>query len=145
MKVIRRLMVGSPIVEISSAGSDEWERITCCDTENYKRLVVKITGQQFSGGGDSAVNGIWARILNAVLPILWPSTIITTQVIKELDKNLMAHLGIKYHDVMGKLVEMHHWHSVVTALSESIDQCLGRSAIRINFKIHSYFLLWKNE
>lgn len=108
----RPSLVGSPVVEIDSAGSGKWKRINNRDTENYKILVVKITGTQFTGGGGSANNGIWGRTLNAVLPILWLSANITTQHIQELGKQLMAHLDIIDYDVMRKLVEMEHWHNM---------------------------------
>ena len=75
--------------------------------------MVKITGQQFTDGGNSADKGIWGRTLNEALSILWPSTVITTRNIKDLGKNLMALLlGIGDHNVMGKLLEMRHWHSM---------------------------------
>ena len=101
-----RTMSGSPIVEIGSAGSGEWQRINDRDVVYYKKLVVKITGQQFTDGGNSADKGIWGRTLNVALPILWPSTIITTKNIKDLGKQLMAHLDIIDHDVMGMLLEI---------------------------------------
>ena len=108
----RPSLVGSPIVDIDSAGSGKWKRINDRDTAYYKRLVVKITGQQFTGGGDSAANGIYGRSLNAALPLLWPSAKIRTKHIQGLGKELMAHLGIIDHDVMGKLLEMEHWHNM---------------------------------
>ena len=108
----RPLLVGSPIVEIDGAGSGKWKRKFERDTVNYKRLVVKITGQQFTGGGASAAKGIWGKTLNAAIPLLWSSANITTQDMQELGKQLMAHLGIIDHNVMGKLLEMEHWHNM---------------------------------
>lgn len=105
-------MVGSPIIEIGSAGSGAWKHIIDRDTDNYKRLVVKITSQQFTDGGNSADKGTWCRTLNVALPILWPSTVITTRNIKDLGIQLMANLDIIDHDVMGKLLEMEHWHNI---------------------------------
>ena len=108
----RRTMVGSPIVEIGSAGSDEWQRTIERDKVYYKKLVVKVSGKQFTGGGGSVDTGIWGRLLHVVLPIVWLSVNITTQHIQELDRQLMAHLDIIEHDVVGKLVEMVHWHNM---------------------------------
>ena len=74
--------------------------------------MVKVSGRQFTGGGGSDDTGIWGRILNAVLPIVWPSVNITTQYIQELGRQLMAHLDIIDHGVVGKLVEMVYWHNM---------------------------------
>ena len=40
----RRTIVGSPIVEIGSAGSGEWQQIIERDRVYYKKLVVKVSG-----------------------------------------------------------------------------------------------------
>ena len=106
MDCYRTMVLGSPIIEIGSTGSGAWKYMIDHDTDNYKRLEVKITGQQFTDGGNSADKGIWGRTLNEALSILWPSTVITTRNIKDLGLNLMALLGIKDHNVMGKLLEM---------------------------------------
>ena len=46
--------------------------------------------------------------------IVWPEfkDTITVQAITDLGKSLMNHLSITDHHVVGKLVEIRHWHSM---------------------------------
>ena len=74
------------------ASSGNWERTAHC-SEGYQKGHVIITGIQFTGGRGTSKEGVLGRTL-------------------QLGQKLMKHLSITDHNVMEKLLEMQHWHSL---------------------------------
>ena len=96
--------------EVDKDGKLVWKRIDA-RLKLHNNANIRNTGLQFTGGGTGS-----AYITRTVtgVSIVWPEfkNTITVQAIQELGKSLMNHLSITDHCVVGKLLEMRHWHSM---------------------------------
>ena len=96
--------------EVDKDGKLVWKRIDA-RPKFHNNANIRNTGLQFTGGGTGS-----AYIKKTVdgVSIVWPefNDTITVQAIQELGKSLMNHLSITDHHVVGKLLEMRHWHSM---------------------------------
>ena len=74
---------------------------------------MRITGIQFTGGSHTDAWTIGGTCIVAINTIwTFDKDVITKEVIQQLGQKLMKHLSITDHNVMGKLLEMRHWHSM---------------------------------
>ena len=96
--------------EVDKDGKLVWKRIDA-RLEFHNNANIRNTGLQFTGGGTgSAYITRTVTGVSIVLPEF--KNTITVQAIQELGKSLMNHLSITDHCVVGKLLEMRHWHSM---------------------------------
>ena len=106
-------LTGSTIEKTGKVDKDGklvWKRIDA-RLEFQNNANIRNTGLQFTGGGTGS-----AYIKKTVdgVSIVWPefNNAITIQAIQDVGKSLMDHLSITNHSVVGKLLEMRHWHSM---------------------------------
>ena len=96
--------------EVDKDGKLVWKRIDA-RPKFHNNANIRNTSHQFTGGGTGSA--YITRTVDGV-SIVWPefNDIITVQAITDLGKSLMNHLSITDHSVVGKLLEMRHWHSM---------------------------------
>ncbi|OEU11545.1 hypothetical protein FRACYDRAFT_245599 [Fragilariopsis cylindrus CCMP1102] len=96
--------------EVDKDGKLVWKRIDA-RPKFHNNANIRNTSLQFTGGGTGSA--YITRTVDGV-SIVWPefNDIITVQAITDLGKSLMNHLSITDHSVVGKLLEMRHWHSM---------------------------------
>ncbi|OEU20351.1 hypothetical protein FRACYDRAFT_236425 [Fragilariopsis cylindrus CCMP1102] len=96
--------------EVDKDGKLVWKRIDA-RPKFLNNANIRNTSHQFTGGGTGSA--YITRTVDGV-SIVWPefNDIITVQAITDLGKSLMNHLSITDHSVVGKLLEMRHWHSM---------------------------------
>merc|ERR1712166_742801 len=96
--------------EVDKDGKLVWKRIDA-RPKFHNNANIRNTSHQFTGGGTGSA--YITRTVDGV-SIFWPefNDIITVQAITDLGKSLMNHLSITDHSVVGKLLEMRHWHSM---------------------------------
>ena len=100
---------------VDEDGKFVWElSLSLSRLSNHNKANIRNTGWQFTGGGSSKCNSYITKTATGV-SIVWPTYykgIITINAIQDSAKSLMDHFSITDHSVVGRLLEMHHWHSM---------------------------------
>ena len=103
---------GKVVWEQDENGKVVWKQISA-RSKLHNNANIRNTSLQFTGGGTKECSSYIKKTVTGMSKV-WPEfkDTVTIQAIQDLGTSLMNHLSITDHSIVGKLLEMRHWHSM---------------------------------